>query len=92
MERMRHNRHGIDRTQFDAQRELDEVVGRYEPHAGERPLVRSGKWIARAVLALCFAVGVAATIAFTLDHHMRKAETAPPPPRPVTVNILPPAK
>lgn len=89
---MRTNRQSIDRTQFDVERELDEVVGRYEPHAGERLLVRCGKWIARALAALCFAVAAAALIAFILDRHMRKAETAPAPPRPVTVNIVPPGK
>jgi hypothetical protein len=89
---MRQNRHGIDRTQFDAQRELDEVVGRYDPHAGERLLVRCGKWIARGLAALCFAVVAVTAIVFTLNLHMRKAETAPAPARPVTVHILPPSK
>ena len=86
---MRQNRHGIDRTQFDAERELDAVVGRYEPHAGERWPVRYGRGIARALVALCLAVAAAAVIGLILDHHMRKAETAPRPPRPVTVDILP---
>jgi hypothetical protein len=89
---MRQNRHGIDRTQFDAQRELDQVIGRYEPNAGERVLVRFGKGIVRAMVALCLAVGAATAIVLTLDFHMRKAETAPAPPRPITVQILPPAK
>jgi len=86
---MRPNRHGIDRTQFDAERELDAIVGRYQPHAGERWLVRYGKWIARALIALCLAVIAASVIAVILDRHMRAAETAPAPKRPVTVNILP---
>ena len=86
---MRPSRQIIDRTQFDPQRELDAVVGRYEPNAGERWLVRYGRWIARAVIALCLA-GVAATvIALILDRHMRAAETAPAPKRPVTVTIVP---
>jgi len=86
---MRQNRHGIDRTQFDAERELDAVVGRYEPHAGERWLVRYGRWIARAVVALCLAMAAATVIALVLDRHMRQAETQPAPKRPVTVNIIP---
>jgi hypothetical protein len=86
---MRPNRHGIDRTQFDAERELDEVIGRYQPNAGERRLVRYGKWLARALVALGLAVAAAAVIAFTLDRHMRNAETAPAPKRPVVVDILP---
>ena len=85
---MRQNRHGIDRTQFDPERELDAVVGRYEPHAGERWLVRYGRWIARALIALCLAVVAATVIALVLDRHMRQAETQPPPKRPVTVNII----
>ena len=88
-ERMKPNRHGIDRTQFDAARELDEVVGPYRPEASERWPLRYGKWIARALLVLCVAVMIAATIAFTLDRHMRSAETAPAPKRPVMIDILP---
>ena len=86
---MRQNRHGIDRTQFDAARELDAVVGPYDPEAGARWPVRLGRWIRRAVVALCLAVVAAAVIGLILDRHMRQAETQPPPKRPVTVNILP---
>ena len=86
---MRQNRHGIDRTQFDAQRELDQVIGPYNPNAGVRWNVRFGRWMVRAVAALGLAVMAAAVIALILDRHMRKAETQPPPKRPVTVNILP---
>jgi len=86
---MRQNRHGIDRTQFDAQRELDAVIGPYDPNAGERWTVRYGRWIARALVAVFLAVCVAGVIALILDRHMRQAETQPPPKRPVTVNILP---
>jgi hypothetical protein len=89
---MRQNRHGIDRTQFDVERELDEVIGRYQPHAGERWLVRYGKWIARAVAGLCLAAAVVTAIVYTLHDRMRKAETAPAPPRPVVVDLLPPRK
>jgi len=86
---MRQNRHGIDRTQFDAQRELDAVITPYDPHAGERWTVRYGRWIARALAALLLAVCAASVIALILDRHMRQAETQPPPKRPVTVNIIP---
>lgn len=86
---MRQNRHGIDRTQFDAARELDEVIGPYEPHAGERWTVRYGRWLVRAVVALALAIVAAAVIGLILDRHMRQAETQPPPKRPVTVNIVP---
>lgn len=86
---MRQNRHGIDRTQFDAERELDAVVGAYDPEAGARWQVRFGRWVRRAVIALCLAVAAAAVIALVLDRHMRQAETQPPPKRPVTVDIIP---
>ena len=86
---MRQNRHGIDRTQFDAQRELDAVIGPYDPEAGVRWPVRLGRWMRRAVVALCLAVVAAAVIALVLDRHMRRAETAPAPKRPVTVTIVP---
>ena len=86
---MRQNRHGIDRTQFDAARELDEVIPPYAPHAGERWTVRYGRWLVRAVVALCLAIAAAAAIALILDRHMRQAETQPKPKRPVTVNIVP---
>ena len=93
---MRPARQSIDRTQFDAERELDEVVGRYEPNAGERWQVRYGKWIARALVALCLAVAAAAGIALIFDRHMRAAEhaaeAAPKPVRPVIVDILPARK
>jgi hypothetical protein len=74
---------------LDIERELDEVVGRYEPHAGERWLSRYGRWLARALLAACLAVAAAVLVVGTLDRYMQKAQRAPPPPRPVIVEIVP---
>lgn len=76
---------------FDVRRELDEVVGPYQPNRGTW-MVRAGRWIARALIVACFAVAVVAAISFGLHSQLRDAETAPAPKRPVTVEILPAGK
>ena len=79
-----------DDKPLDIERELDEVVGRYEPHAGQRWLSRYGRWLGRALIAACLAVAAAVAVIGTLDRNIRDAQTAPPPKRPVIVDILPP--
>ena len=74
---------------LDIERELDQVVGRYEPHAGERWLARYGRWIGRVLVAACLAIGAAVVVIGTLDRHMKEAQTAPAPKKPVTVIIVP---
>ena len=78
---------------FDAEKELDAVVGRYEPHAGEKFFVRYGRWIGRALIAAVFAVAAMTLVMHTLDKHAReaheKADKAAAK-RPVVVDLLPP--
>lgn len=78
--------------QLDIEKELDAVVGRYEPHAGQRFFVRYGRWIGRAVLVACLAVAMALAIAAILDTSMSDAQRDAARKRPVTVDLLPPAK
>ena len=84
------SRVGRVKPQFDVEKELDAVVGRYEPHRGERFLRRYGRWLARAVAAAALAVAAAGLIFFTLDKHVGEARNAPAPKKPVPVRILPP--
>lgn len=79
-----------DASPLDIERELDEVVGRYEPHAGERWLARYGRWLGRALLAACLAVAAAVAIIGTLDRNMKDAERDAAAKRPVMVDLLPP--
>ena len=68
----------------EVRRQLDAVVGdHYDPprRVGATLL----KWAAAAVLA----VVAAGTIAAILHTHLTNAEKAPPPNRPVTIQIVP---
>lgn len=76
---------------FDVQRELDEVVGPYQPNRGTW-IVRAGRWLARALLVACLAVAVVTAISYGLHSQLRDAETTPAPKRPVTVQIVPAGK
>ena len=74
----------MDDRDRDIARALDTVVGEeYRPRAAWR--ARISKWLAAALLALA----AAAVIAWILHRHIGAAQTAPPPPRPVTVEIVP---
>lgn len=65
-------------------KQLDAVVGdSYAPPRDWR--VTLLKWLAAAVLA----VGASAAIVTILDTYISKAQKAPPPSRPVQVQILP---
>lgn len=74
---------------FDVQKELDRVVGRYEERQGERFWRRYGRWSARAMVFAALAVAAAAVILWVLDKHVTDGRKAPPPQRPVDVRILP---
>ncbi|HET7731347.1 MAG TPA: hypothetical protein VFK48_15060 [Usitatibacter sp.] len=77
------------RADESIERALDDVVGRYEPHAGERLLRRYGSWIARAALAACLAAAAMAVVFLVLHKHLKDAQTAPAPKKPVLIHILP---
>jgi hypothetical protein len=68
----------------DVKRELDTVIGdEYRPR--RRWGATLAKWAAAAVLA----VGAAAAIMGLLHIQIMQAQTAPSPPRPVTIQIVP---
>jgi hypothetical protein len=68
----------------DVKRKLDAVVGdHYDPPRDIRAMLL--KWLGAAVLA----VGAASLVMGVLDRYLTKAQTAPAPPRPVTVQIVP---
>ena len=74
---------------FDAQKELDALIGHYHPNRGERFLRRYGRWLGRAFAAAALALATAGIIFFILDKHVGDAKKAPPPKRPVPVTIVP---
>lgn len=74
---------------FDAQKELDRVVGRYGERPGERFWRRWGRWLGRAVAFAVLALAAVTVILLVLDKHVTDARKAPPPKRPVNVEILP---
>ena len=77
-----------DSLPFDPAKELDQVVGRYEERRGGL-LKRFGGTVGRAVAIACLAIAAAAVVIYTLHFHVKQAQKAPPPKRPVPVNILP---
>jgi hypothetical protein len=79
----------IDNRPFDPKRELDEVVGAYEPDPPESLLARAGRVALRVLVGTCLAVVMAAAVVYTLHTHVKQAQTAPPPKKPVQVNIIP---
>ena len=80
------------KTAFDVQKELDEVVGRYEEGRGERALRRYGRWFARFVAAAVLASATAAAVMYVLHDHVMQAQKAPAPKKPVSVRIVPAQK
>jgi hypothetical protein len=79
----------FDSRPFDPRRELDAVVGRYEPHPPAPLLVRAGRTVLRVLVGMCLAVAAAAGVIYTLHTQVKQAQTAPPPKKPVTVTIIP---
>jgi hypothetical protein len=72
---------GVDE---DVKRKLDAVVGdHYDPPRDLRATLL--KWLGAAVLA----IAAAGLVMGILDKYLTKAQTAPAPPRPVTVQIIP---
>lgn len=68
----------------DVKRQLDAVVGdEYKPP--RRWSATLAKWLGAAILA----VGAAAAIIALLHQQMTQMQTAPGPPRPVTIQIVP---
>ena len=76
----------MDFDEEAVKKQLDAVVGdEYRPPRRAREILL--KWVGAAILA----VATATLVMGTLHHNMTEAESAPPPKKPVTVTILPPA-
>lgn len=80
-----------DKPPFDIEKELDEVVGKFEDRRGTR-LQRAGRIVGRALLGASLAIAAATVVIYTLDSHVRQAQQAPAPKKPVPVRIVPAAR
>ena len=79
----------MSRPPFDPRKELDEVVGRYRPREHETLVRRVGWILAKALAGASFAIAAMLLVMWVLDRHVRKAQTAPGPKKPVPVHIVP---
>ena len=77
-----------DKLPFDPKRELDAVLGTYKDRRGSL-FQRFGGTVGRALVVAALAIGAAAVVIYTLHFHVKQAQTAPAPKKPVPVNILP---
>lgn len=92
-ERRRPERLG-DKLGFDVDKELDQVVGKFEDRSGTR-LQRAGRIAARVLLAACLAIAAALIVMSVLNVHMMEARNKPVKPvpkKPVPVQIVPAPK
>jgi hypothetical protein len=80
-----------DKLPFDVEKELDEVVGKFEDRRGTR-MQRAGRILARALLGASLAIAAATVVIYTLHSHVRQAQQAPAPGKPIQVQILPAGK
>jgi hypothetical protein len=77
-----------DKLPFDPKRELDAVLGNYKDRRGSL-WERFGGSVGRALAVAALALAAAAAVIYTLHFHVKQAQTAPPPKKPVQVNIVP---
>lgn len=77
-----------DKLPFDVEKELDEVVGRFEDRRGTR-IQRAGRIVGRALLGASLAIAAATVVVYTLHSHVRQAQQAPAPKKPIEVRIVP---
>ena len=80
-----------DKLPFDVEKELDEVIGRFEDRRGSR-IQRAGRILGRALLGASLAIAAATVVIYTLHSHVRQAQQAPAPKKPIPVTIVPAAK
>lgn len=73
---------------FDVEKELDQVVGKFEDRSGSR-LQRALRVAAKVLIAAALAIAAALTLMSVLNVHLIGAQTAPAPKKPVPVHILP---
>ena len=77
---------------FDVQKELDQVVGRYDERPGECFAVRALRILARGLLGAAAAIAVAFAVMYVLHTHVRDAQRAPVKPipgKPVPIDLIP---
>ena len=77
-----------DKLPFDPKRELDAVLGNYKDRRGNL-WQRFGGTVGRALAVAALAIAAAAAVIYTLHFHVKQAQKAPPPKKPVPVNIVP---
>jgi hypothetical protein len=80
-----------DKLPFDVGKELDEVVGRFEDRRGSR-IQRAGRIVGRVLLGASLAIAAATVVIYTLHSHVRQAQQAPAPKKPIPITIVPAAK
>ena len=80
-----------DKLPFDVERELDQVVGKFEDRRGSR-IQRAGRIVGRVLLGGSLAIAAATVVIYTLHSHVRKAQQAPAPKKPIPITIVPAAK
>lgn len=80
-----------DKLPFDVEKELDQVIGKFEDRRGTR-IQRAGRIVARALLGASLAVAAATVVVYTLHSHVRQAQQAPAPKKPIQVQIVPAQK
>ena len=78
-----------DNLPFDPKRELDAVLGNYKDRRGNF-WQRFGGSAGRAFVVAALAIVAAAVVVYTLHFHVKQAQKAPPPKKPVQVKIVPP--
>jgi hypothetical protein len=80
-----------DKLPFDVEKELDEVVGSFEDRRGSR-IQRAGRILGRVLLGASLAIAAATVVIYTLHSHVRQAQQAPAPKKPIPITIVPAAK
>ena len=80
---------GIDDPERQIHRKLDQVVGTYFDEDAKDPKRRWRKAILKWTIAAACAVGTAALIVYTIESHRLPPPAQMPPPKPVTVQIIP---
>ena len=80
-----------DKLPFAVAKKLDEVVGKFEDRRGTR-LQRAGRIVGRMLLGASLAIAAATAVVYTLHSHVRQAQQAPAPKKPIQVQIVPAAR
>lgn len=81
----------IENRPLDVERELNAVVGKYEDRRGSL-IQRIGRIAAKALLGASLAIAAATVVIYTLHFHVKQAQTAPAPKKPIQVQIVPARK